>query len=317
MVLTPFLWGILHTILVVAMAPLITGITRLTKARLQGRPGASVFQPYRDLLRLLRKEALVPESASPLFRYAPYLVFVSVWLAATIMPTFTTDMVLTPAADLIALVALLGVARFVTALAGMDAGTAFGGLGASREMFIASLGEPAMLMVTFTMSLLAHTTAPANMAEFVMSGHAGLSVSIGLSLGAMVMVAIAESGRIPIDNPATHLELTMVHEAMVLEYSGRHLALMDAAAMVRLLLFMSIIACLFMPWGLAGPNSGLGAVLLSFAAWTAKVCVMAVILGVFETTIAKMRLFRVSDFLGGALLLALLGTIFLYVSEAV
>lgn len=312
-----FLYGVIHTWLVLAAAPLIMGILRLTKARLQGRRGASVFQPYRDLWRLLRKEAVVADSASWLFRIAPYLVFVSVWLAATIMPTFTTDMILTPAADLIALVALLGTARFFTALAGLDAGTPFGGLGASREMYVAAIGEPAMLMVIFSMSLLTHSTSPAHMAAFVMSGHVGIEVSAGLALAAMVMVAIAENGRIPIDNPTTHLELTMIHEAMVLEYSGRHLALLEAAAMVRLLLFMSIITCLFFPWGIAGPESGFLAVLGGLAAWALKVGFLAVALGYFETMLAKMRVFVIADFLGGALLLALLATIFLYVSEAV
>jgi len=184
-------------------------------------------------------------------------------------------------------------------------------------MFIASLGEPAMLMVIFTLSLLAHTTSPANLVIFVLAGNVGLEVSVGLSLGAMLMVAIAENGRIPIDNPATHLELTMVHEAMVLEYSGRHLALMEAAAMTRLLLFMSIIVCVFFPWGIAAAEASLAEVALGLLAWVVKVSILAVVLAVFETLIAKMRVFRIADFLGGALLLALLATIFLYVSKAV
>ncbi|OIQ96567.1 formate hydrogenlyase subunit 4 [mine drainage metagenome] len=312
----PLFWGILHTLLVVAAAPWATGLTRRVKARLQGRRGASCWQPYRDLWRLLQKESVIADSASWLFHITPYVVFVAVWLAATILPTLTTDMIMTPAADLIALVALLGVARFFTALAGLDAGTAFGGLGASREMFIASLGEPAMLMVTFSLSVLAHTTSPAYLEEFVLAGHVGLEVSVGLALGALLMVALAESGRIPIDNPATHLELTMVHEAMVLEYSGRHLALMEAAAMMRQLLFLSLIICLFLPWGIARPGDGPQWLLLGFAAWIGKVAALSVVLAAYESWIAKMRLFRIADFLGGALLLALLATIFLYVSEA-
>jgi formate hydrogenlyase subunit 4 len=313
----PLLWGILHTWLVVGFAPFAVGLVRLTKARLQGRRGASPLQPYRDLWRLLQKESVIADSATWLFRVSPYLVFVAVWLAATILPTVTTEMVMTPAADLIALVALLGVARFFTALAGLDVGTPFGGLGASREMFIASLAEPAMLMVIFSLSVLAHTTSPAHLVAFVLSGHVGLEVSVGLALGALLMVAIAENGRIPIDNPTTHLELTMVHEAMILEYSGRHLALMEAAAMVRLLLFLSMIICVFFPWGIALPGSGPLWVLVGLGAWTLKIAVLAIGLGLFETMIAKMRIFRIADFLGGALLLALLAIIFLYVSEAV
>jgi formate hydrogenlyase subunit 4 len=311
------LWQVLQIALVVAISPLITGWVRLVKSRLNGRIGASPFQPYRDIYRLLQKEAVVAHSASWVFRAAPYVTFGSVWLAASIVPAFTTNLFLAQAADLIALVALLGVARFWTALAGMDIGTSFGGLGASREMMIASLAEPAMLMVTFSLSLISGTTAPAQIITFILAGNVGIEVSLGLALAALVMVAIAENGRIPIDNPATHLELTMVHEAMILEYSGRHLALMEGAGMVRLTLYMALIGGLFAPWGMALPGEGLVAVLIGLGAFLAKCFILATALGVFETSIAKMRVFRYADFLGGALLLGLLATIFLYVSEAV
>ena len=304
-------------ILVVAVAPLVTGWLRLVKARLQARQGASPLQPYRDLYRLLQKEAVVAHSASWVFRAAPYVTFTAVWVAACIVPTFTTQLYLGPAADLIALVALLGLARFWTALAGMDVGTAFGGIGASREMMIASLAEPAMLMVTFSLSLLSGSTAPSRIAAFVLSGGIGLSVSFGLALVALVMVAIAENGRIPIDNPATHLELTMVHEAMVLEYSGRHLAMVEMAGQVRLTLFMALISCLFMPWGIALPGTGPVGLAVGLAAYLVKTFTIVTALALFETSIAKMRVFRYADFLGGALLLGLLATIFHYVAEAV
>ena len=308
---------IVQIFLVVALAPMITGWVRLVKARLQGRIGASALQPYRDIYRLLQKEAMVAHSASWVFRAAPYVTFTAVWLAAAIIPTFTTNLFLAPAADLIALVALLGLARFWTALAGMDVGTAFGGLGASREMMIASLAEPAMLMVSFSLSLISGTTSPAQIITFILGGGVGIEVSMGLSLAALIMVAVAENGRIPIDNPATHLELTMVHEAMVLEYSGRHLALMEGAAMVRLTLFMALIGGIFAPWGIAVPGAAVVSEMVGLAAFLAKCFALATALGVFETLIAKMRVFRYADFLGGALLLGLLATIFLYVSEAV
>jgi len=303
--------------LVVALAPLITGWVRLVKSRLNGRIGASPLQPYRDVYRLLQKEAVVAHSASWVFRAAPYVTFAAVWLAAAIIPTFTTDIVLAPAADLIALVALLAVARFWTALAGMDVGTSFGGLGASREMMIASLAEPAMLMVSFSLSLISGTTAPAHIIGFILDGGIGLEVSMGLALAALVMVAIAENGRIPIDNPATHLELTMVHEAMVLEYTGRHLALIEAASMVRLQLYISLIICIFLPWGISQSGKGFEGLVLGLFAYGGKLALLAVGLAVFETVIAKMRVFRYADFLGGALLLSLLATLVLYVSEAV
>ncbi|MBI2235581.1 MAG: NADH-quinone oxidoreductase subunit H [Magnetospirillum sp.] len=315
--MTAMLWQLVQIVLVVALAPLITGWVRFVKARLNGRRGASPLQPYRDVYCLLQKEAIVAHSASWVFRAAPYVTFAAVWLAACIVPTFTTNLFLAPAADLIALVALLGVARFWTALAGMDVGTAFGGIGASREMLIASLAEPAMLMVTFSLSLISGSTAPAQIIAFVLSGGVGIEVSLGLSLGALVMVAIAENGRIPIDNPATHLELTMVHEAMVLEYSGRHLALIEGAGMVRLTLFTALIASLFFPWGIAQAGAGAPGVLIGLGAFLAKAFILATALALFETVIAKMRVFRYADFLGGALLLGLLATIFLYVSEAV
>jgi formate hydrogenlyase subunit 4 len=174
-----------------------------------------------------------------------------------------------------------------------------------------------MLMVTFSLSLVSGTTQPAQIVAFVLGGNVGIEVSIGLAMAAMVMVAIAENGRIPIDNPATHLELTMVHEAMVLEYSGRHLAMIEAAGMVKLTLYMALIACLFAPWGMAQQGAGLEGVLLGMGSFALKLAVLATGLAVFETAIAKMRVFRYADFLGGALLLGLLATIFLYVSEAV
>jgi formate hydrogenlyase subunit 4 len=310
-------WQILQALMCVALAPLVTGIVRWIKARLVGRQGATPLQPYRDLARLLRKELVLAHDASWLFRAAPYLIFGMTWLAAAMVPAFTTNLLLIPAADLITLVALLGAARFFLALAGLDVGTSFGGIGTSREMMIASLAEPAMLMIVFTLSLLAGTTAPARIVDFVLAGGIGLEVSMGLALIALILVAIAENGRIPIDNPATHLELTMVHEAMVLEYSGRHLALIEAAAMVRLLLYISLMACVFAPWGISQSGKGEIGILIGLASYGAKIVLGAVALGVFETTIAKMRVFRYADFLGGALLLAVLATIVLYVSEAV
>lgn len=302
-------------ILVLAAAPLLTGIVRTAKARLVGRRGPSPIQPYRDLLRLLRKEAVVAENASWLFRSTPYLVFAALWLAASLVPTFTTGLALQPTADLIALVALLASARFMTALAGLDIGTSFGGIGSSRDMMIASLAEPAMLLVIFTVSIVAGSTDLAEVADFMRGGGAGLRVSLAMALVALVMVALAENARIPVDNPATHLELTMVHEAMVLEYSGRHLALIEAAAMLKLLFYVSLIACIFAPWGMAAPDRSAVAAAIGLAVWGGKLLLGAIALAVLETSTAKMRVFRVSEFLSGALLLGVLAVIFLYVSR--
>jgi formate hydrogenlyase subunit 4 len=288
---------------------------RTLKARLLGRRGPPLVQPYRDLLRLLRKEVVLAHGASWVFRVAPYLVFATTWVAAALVPTFATGLLFSYAADVIAIVALLASARFMLALAGLDVGTSFGGIGASREMMIASLAEPAMLMVVFTLSLLAGSTQLSTIAAFMQGPGVGLRVSLALALVALVMVALAENARIPVDNPATHLELTMVHEAMILEYSGRHLALIEAASFVKLLLYVSIIACAFVPWGIAVSGQGFAAYLLGLAAYAAKLAAGGFLLAVFETAIAKMRVFRVSDFLGAALMLGVLATLLLFVSR--
>ena len=306
----------LQMLLVLLLAPLLTGIVRKVKARLLLRRGPSVFQPYRDLLRLMRKEAMIAETASWLFRVAPYVIFGATWVAAALIPTFATDLLFSWSGDLIAITALLGSVRFFLALAGLDVGTSFGGIGSSREVTIASLAEPAMIMIVFTLALVAGSTQLSTVAAYMLSGDAGLRVSLGLALVALVMVAIAENARIPIDNPATHLELTMVHEAMVLEYSGRHLAVIELAASLKLLLYVSLIACVFAPWGLAAPGAGPLAHAIGLVAYLAKLGVGGVLLALFETTIAKMRVFRVPEFLGAALMLGLLGTLLLFVSRS-
>jgi len=303
-------------LVVLLLAPLLTGIVRKVKARLLRRRGASVLQPYRDLLRLLRKEAVLADNASWLFRVAPYLIFAATWVAAALVPTFASGLVFSWTADLIAIIAFLGSARFFLALAGMDVGTSFGGIGSSREVMFASLAEPAMLMITFTLALIAGSTQLATIAGFMASSEVGLRVSLGLALVALAMVAIAENGRIPIDNPATHLELTMVHEAMVLEYSGRHLALIELAASLKLLLYISLIACLFIPWGLARPGGGVPDMLIGGAIYLLKLTTGGVLLAFFETGIAKMRVFRVPEFLGAALMLGLLAALLRFVSRS-
>ncbi len=303
--------------LVLLLAPLLTGFVRQVKARLLRRRGPSILQPYRDLARLLRKEAVLAENASWLFRATPYLVFAATWVAAALVPTFATGLIFSWTADLIAIIALLASARFFLALAGMDVGTSFGGIGSSREVMIASLAEPAMIMIVFTLALVAGSTQLSTVATVLAGPEVGLRVSLGLALVALVMVAIAENGRIPIDNPATHLELTMVHEAMVLEYSGRHLAMIELAAAIKLLLYVSLIAAVFAPWGIVpASGGGAGAWVAALLAYAAKLAVGGFLLALFETSIAKMRVFRVPDFLGAALMLGLLGTLLLFVSRS-
>ncbi len=303
-------------LLVLALAPLLTGFVRKVKARLLRRRGPPLLQPYRDLTRLSRKETVLADNASWLFRVIPYLIFAATWVAASLVPTFAAGLMFNWSADLIVVTALLGSARFFLALAGMDAGTSFGGIGSSREMMIASLAEPATIMIVFTLALLAGSTQLSVVAGFMLSPAVGLRVSLGLALVALVMVAIAENGRIPIDNPATHLELTMVHEAMLLEYSGRHLAVIELAASLKLVLYMSLIICIFVPWGQAPPRAVASAQLIGVGAYVAKLAAGGLLLALFETMVAKMRVFRVSNFLGAALMLGLLGTLLLFVSRS-
>jgi formate hydrogenlyase subunit 4 len=301
--------------LVLALAPLLTGLVRKVKARLLRRAGPPLVQPYRDLWRLMRKEVVLAETASWLFRAAPYLIFAATWVAAALVPTFATGLMFSWMADLIAIIALLGSARFFLALAGMDVGTSFGGLGASREVMIASLAEPALIMIVFSLALLAGSTQLSTVAGYMLSSNVGLRVTLALCLFALVIVALAENARIPVDNPATHLELTMVHEAMVLEYSGRHLAVIELAGQLQLLLYVSLIACLFVPWGLAPVGAGVEVHALGLVAYVAKLALAGVLLAAFEVALAKMRVFRVPAFLAAAFMMAILGALLLFVSR--
>jgi len=302
----------LQMLLVLLVAPALIGVIRKIRARLLLRQGPSIIQPYRDLWRLLRKQIIVAENASWLFRVAPYLVFSAVWVAAALVPVFATGLIFNWTADILAIVALLATSRFAMALAGMDIGTSFGGLGSSREMMVSSLAEPAMLMIVFTIALLAGTTQLSAIADYMATQPVGLRISLTFALVAMIIVSVAENARIPVDNPSTHLELTMIHEAMVLEYSGRHLALIEAAAATKLLLYISLIICLFFPFGVATTQASFATQLIGIVLWLIKLFVGGALLAVGETMVAKMRLFRVAEFLGGALVLGLLSMIFLF-----
>lgn len=305
----------IEMLVVLALAPGLTGLVRKVKARLTRRRGASVLQPYRDLLRLLRKEVVLAENASWLFRVSPYMIFAATWVAAALVPTFAIGLHFNWTADLIALVALLGSARFFLALAGMDVGTSFGGIGSSREMMIGALAEPAMLLMAFTVALVAGSTQLSNIVAFMASGEVGIRVSMGMALIALIIVAIAENARIPVDNPATHLELTMVHEAMVLEYSGRHLAMIEAAAALKLTLYFSLLVCLFVPFGMVTADKTAATVAFGIVGYLIKITALAVLLPIGETAVAKMRVFRYPSFLGGAFAIAALAVFLLFVSR--
>lgn len=302
-------------LLVLALAPLLIGLVRKLKARLLRRKGPPIIQPWRDLIRLLRKEVVVADNASWLYRSAPYLIFAMTWVAASLVPTFATGLMFSWSADFIAVIALLGSARFFLALAGMDIGTSFGGIGSSREAMFGSLAEPATIMIVFTVSFVAGTTQLSEIASY-MAANLELRASVGMALVALLIVAIAENGRVPVDNPATHLELTMVHEAMVLEYSGRYLALIELASALKLLLYVSLIACIFFPVGLATHDAGLKAMIIGLCVYVVKLAIGGAALALFETSTAKMRVFRVPDFLGAGLMLGLLATLLVFVTRS-
>lgn len=305
---------VLHLALILAAAPLVVGGTRWIKARLMGRRGASPLQPYRDLEKLLRKRPVLAENASPVSDWAPLAALAATIAAAALVPSFARGMAFAPLADLILVAGLLAVARAALALAGLDVGTPFGGLGAAREMSFAAFAEPALVLSVLTLAILAGTTNLDAISATVRDGQLGLRVSLGLAAVAIVAVAVAENARIPVDNPATHLELTMVHEAMLLEASGRHLALWDAQAALRLTLWLALIAAVFMPFGAAPAGAGPLSWAVGLLAWVLKMGVLAAGLAAFESAIAKMRVFRVPEFLGAALLIALLAAALLFVS---
>lgn len=307
--------AILQTTLFVALSPLLAGWLKWCKCRLQNRRAPSLFQPYKDLLKLINKQPVVAEHASWVFTRSPYIIFSATLLAASVVPFIAVDLPTSASADVIVMVGFFGFARFFLALAGLDIGTAFGGMGSSREMTVSSLAEPAMLMAVFTLSMAASTTNLSIAINHVLEQGLILRPSFVFALLALILVAIAETGRIPVDNPTTHLELTMIHEAMILEYSGRHLALIELSSQLKLMLYGVLIANIFFPWGIAQDFRpvALGYGLLAILG---KLAILALFLGISETVVAKMRLFRVQEFLSFAYLLGLLGMLSHIILEA-
>jgi len=310
----PFIAELLQVLALAAVAPLFAGWVKMLKCWFQGRSSPGLLQPVRDLRKLFAKDVLLADNASWIFRFTPYLVFGTALLAGGIIPILSVDLPLARTADVIVFVALFAIARFFTALAGMDIGTAFGGMGSSREMTIASLAEPAMLMAIFTISLGSATTSLAQIVSSIQGGQLLLRPSFAFAVLAFVLIALAETGRIPVDNPATHLELTMIHEAMILEYSGRHLALIEWAGMMKLALFSYLGIASFFPWGIAASRD-LRALALAFVAMLLKLAAIGLGIVLIETGLAKMRIFRLTEFLGTAFLMATLGMLSFFILE--
>ena len=303
-----------QAVVLLVVSPFIVGLIRKVKARLQCRRGASVFQPYADLTKLFRKQPVVSTTTSWIFTATPYILFASILSAGLLVPSFISQTPMNFAGNIIALVYLLALGTFFLILAGLDAGSAFGGMGSSREAIVASLTEPAMILSIFAIALTAGST---NLSTIVhkttlLEGIVTDPSPHLMALAAVFIVAIAETGRVPVDNPATHLELTMIHEAMVLEYSGRYLALVEWAAGMKLVVFLTLIANVFAPWGIATTLAP-AAIGIGLLAYLVKIAGLALLMGVIECMFAKLRLFRITDLLGVAFILSLLGLLFFYI----
>lgn len=305
---------IAQTLLAILLAPLLMGWVNQCRAWLQGRTAPPITQPYRTLRKLFHKDAVIAHNTSPLFRFAPYMIFACMALAAGIVPTIANDLPFSPAADVIALVGIFALARVFLALAAIDTGTSFGSLGARREMLVSFLAEPALLMVFFTASLISHSTGLPTIVETLAHKEFAIYPSLAFAAVAFWMVSVAENARIPVDNPTTHLELTMIHEAMILEYSARHLALIEWAVAIKLYTYSVLGIALFVPWGIA-PQGDLAALPLALIAMVAKLAIGAAALSLLEALSAKVRLFRVPEFLGTAFLLAVLGMLIHFLLE--
>ncbi len=313
-ILEAVLLTLAQAVVLLAVAPGIAGLIRKVKARLQCRRGPRLLQPYADLAKLFRKAPVVSTTTSWIFAAVPYVVFSATVTAGLLVPAFASQVPLNFAGNIIALVYLFALGTFFLILGGLDAGSAFGGMGGSREAIVASLTEPAMIMAIFAIAL---TTGSTNLSTIVhktalLDGIETASSPHLMALAALFIVALAETGRVPVDNPATHLELTMIHEAMVLEYSGRYLALIEWASGIKLLVFLTLIANVFAPWGIATTLTPM-ALSVGLALYLVKVAGLAVLIGTMECMFAKLRLFRVTDLLGAAFILALLGLLFFYI----
>ena len=301
--------------LAVLLAPLFTGWVNMCRAWLQNKSAPPLLTPYRVLLKLFNKEPVLAQNASPLFRITPYIIFGCMCLAAAIVPTVEINLPFNAAADAIALVGLFALARVFMSLAAMDIGTAFGTLGARREMMIGFLAEPALLMVLFTASLISGSTSLSSIVGQLARMDLMIYPSLAFAGVAFTMVSLAENARIPVDNPATHLELTMIHEAMLLEYSGRHLALMEWAASLKLFAYSCIGIALFVPFGIADGGNWLG-ILISLPVLAVKLAAGGFLLALIESVSAKMRIFRAPEFLGTAFLLAVLAMLIHFLLES-
>jgi len=304
---------ILQILVIVGFSPLVKGFINKIEARLQCRRGASIFQPYYNLVKLLRKDAVVSETSSWIFRATPYVTFISILIISLLVPVLSAQVPLNFTGDIILIIYLFALARFFLVLTSLDTGSAFGGMGGSREMMVSSMAEPAMILSIFTVALTVNSTNLSNITNLLLNNSVLLlNPSLFLAFLAFAIVLIAEAGRIPVDNPFTHLELTMIHEGMMLEFSGRYLALVEWASSMKLLLLLTILVNIFFPWGIAGGLTFPG-LIIAFALYVVKIGFFAFLIVIVEMSFAKLRLFRIPNLLGTAFILSVLAIISLYV----
>ena len=301
---------IVQVLVLVGTAPLLRGVVGRIKARIQNRRGASIFRPYADVWKLFHKEDLIPPTSSLLFRVCPVVLFAATLAAAAFIPALSTSSLLGSTGDIILLVYLLALARFFLVLGAMDGGSSFGGMGASREALVSTLAEAPLLLSLIAIAIVAHSTSIASIAEWTNARHPFQFSPVHVfAFIALVLVTIAETGRVPIDNPSTHLELTMIHEAMVLEYSGPSLALIEWASAMKLNLMLALLVALFAPWGI-GAGGSLFGIAIAFAAFVLKMALLAIALAVLESSVAKLRMYLVPEYLGMASALSVLAVVF-------
>lgn len=311
--ITSIILPILQIIVITSFSPLVKGFINKVEARLQSRQGPSLFQPYYNLFKLLRKDAVVSDTASWIFRTTPYITFVSILIIAALVPVLSVNVPLDFTGDIILIIYLFALGRFFLALSSLDTGSAFGGMGGSREMAVSSMAEPAMMLSIFTLSLTAGSTSLSNIVNTLLnSSLLLLNPSLFLAFASLGIVIIAETGRIPVDNPFTHLELTMIHEGMILEFSGRYLALIEWAASMKLLLLLTILLNAMFPWYMAR-ECALSELFIACVVYVIKIGFFAFLIAILESSFAKLRLFRIPNLLGTAFILAILAIISYYV----
>lgn len=302
---------ILQIVVIAGLSPLIKGLINSIEARFQCRQGSSIFQSYYNLAKLFRKDAVISETASWIFIATPYVTFVSILIVALLVPVLSSTVPASFTGDVILVIYLFALGRFFLALSSLDTGSAFGGMGGSREMTISSMAEPAMMLSVFNVAIINGSTNLSNITQAMLS-YKLLSPSLFLSLAALAIVIIAEAGRIPVDNPFTHLELTMIHEGMILEFSGRYLALIEWASCMKLLILLTILVNTFLPWGIASGLTFPG-LIVSFFLYIVKIGFFAFLIAIVESSFAKVRLFRIPNLLGTSFVLAVLAIITHYI----